>query len=170
MQIRHLLIAGCIALAILQGAGPTSKNHNYAGTAFARLKALVGEWKATTPKGEARLTYELTAGGTVLVERDTADNMPGMMTMYHLDGNRLMLTHYCMAGNQPRMQAVSFNPEMGELQFQFLDATNLASPKAGHMRNARLRFVDDNHFDADWQFYENGAPITAEAFHYTRVR
>ena len=170
MQIRHLVIAGWIALATLQAASSTSNDQTDARAAFARLKTLVGQWKANTPQGEARVTYELTGGGTVLVERDTAENMPGMMTMYHLDGNRLLLTHYCMAGNQPRMQARSFDAETGEVQFQFLDATNLASPNAGHMHNARLRLNDNNHFDAEWQFYENGAPKMTEAFHYTRIR
>ncbi len=96
--------------------------------------------------------------------------MPGMLTVYHLDGDRLILTHYCMAGNQPRMQASSFNPDTGELQFQFLDVTNLASPGAGHMHNARFRLVDNNHLKTEWQFYENGKPKMTEAAQYTRVR
>ena len=75
-----------------------------------------------------------------------------------------------MAGNQPRMQANGLNPETGEIQFQFLDVTNLASPGAGHMHNAKLRIVDNNHVDSEWQFYENGAPKMTESAHYTRVQ
>ncbi|HLG99698.1 MAG TPA: hypothetical protein VKX49_25545 [Bryobacteraceae bacterium] len=170
MQTRHFVIAGLIALTSLQGANSVTKEGTDAGAAFTRLKTLAGEWKADTPQGQARLTYETTAGGTVLVERDTAENMLGMMTMYFVDGNRLLLTHYCMAGNQPRMQARSFNAQTGEVQFQFLDATNLANSNAGHMHNARIRILDNNHFDAEWQFFENGAPKMTETFHYTRVR
>jgi len=93
-----------------------------------------------------------------------------MLTVYHFDGNRLMLTHYCSAGNQPRMQAGTFNPETGEIQFLFLDATNLASPSAGHMHNAKIRLVDQNHMSAEWQFYENGQPKFTEHAQYTRVK
>ena len=49
-----------------------------------------------------------------------------VLTVFHLDGDRLILTHYCMAGNQPRMQATSYDAKKGEIRFQFLDATNLA--------------------------------------------
>lgn len=101
--------------------------------------------------------------------------------------NSLLLTHYCMAGNQPRMQARSFRPETGELESQFLDATNLAAPtvaerrqtaahasvegpSAGHRRNARFRFLDQNHLESVWEFYENGQRKSAETARYTRVR
>jgi len=32
-----------------------------------------------------------------------------MLTLYHRDGNRLVLTHYCREGNQPGMQAKPFD-------------------------------------------------------------
>ena len=137
--------------------------------AFARLKSLVGEWQADTSRGKARLTYELIAGGTSLVERETGENMPAMLTVYHMDGARLMLEHYCMTGNQPRMQARSFDPKAGELSFQFLGATNLAKD-AGHMHNATIRFVDSEHLTTAWEFYEGGQRKTTESAEYTRIR
>jgi len=170
MHARTLLITGFVALAALLSASPKSETSTDATAAFARLKTLVGEWEANTPDGKSHLTYELTAGGSVLVERETADEMPEMITMFHLDGSRLILTHYCMAGNQPRMQARAFQPETGEIRFQFLDATNLVSPGAGHMHNATYRIVDHDHVESQWQFYENGAPKMTESAQYTRVR
>jgi hypothetical protein len=93
-----------------------------------------------------------------------------VLTVYHLDGDRLLLTHYCMLDNQPRMQAREFNRESGELRFEFLDATNLKEAEAGHMHNATMRFVDDDHFVSEWDFYENGRRKTTETFKYTRIR
>ena len=72
--------------------------------------------------GKVYLSYELIAGGTALVERERTDKTPEMLTVYHLDGKRLVLTHYCMAGNQPRMEAKSFNPGTGDL------ASTLSTP------------------------------------------
>jgi hypothetical protein len=103
------------------------------------------------------------------MERESTGKMPVMMTMYHLDGSRLLLTHYCAAGNQPRMEARAFNPESGELDFGFLDATNL-TPGAGHMHAARIRVIDHDHFAAEWDFYENGERKFTESSQYTRVR
>ncbi len=170
MRTQLIFMAGVLAMTAVQAAETKSDARADAAAAFARLKTLVGEWEASTQMGNAHVSYELTGAGTAVVERETADQMPAMMTVYHLDGNRLILTHYCMAGNQPRMQARTFNQATGELQFQFLDITNLSSPGAGHMHNVSFRFVDDNHFQSEWQFYENGKPKEIEKAEYTRVR
>jgi len=167
---RHYLLTAALLLAAtgIHAAGPTSERPSDAA-AFARLKTLVGEWGANTKMGKAHLSYELIAGGTALVERETHENMPAMLTVYHLDGDRLMLTHYCMAGNQPRMRMEAFNPETGEVQFQFQDATNL-SPNGGHMHDAKLRLTDSDHLAAEWEFYENGQRKMTESAQYIRVR
>jgi hypothetical protein len=170
MKRRYLLIANLLlAAAAIQAAGPKSERSSDAA-AFARLKTLVGEWEADTRMGKTHLSYEVIAGGTALVEKETGEKMPAMLTVYHLDGDRLVLTHYCMAGNQPRMQAKAFNPESGEVEFQFLDATNLTGPGAGHMHNATFRVVDNNHLATAWDFYEDGQKKFTETAEYTRVR
>jgi hypothetical protein len=139
-----------------------------ATAAFARLKTLAGEWQGDTTMGKARLRYEVIAGGTSLVEHESAEKMAPMMTVYHLDGDRLLLTHYCMAGNQPRMQATGFNPETGEIEFKFIDATNL-KPGAGHMREVKMR-IGEKQLASEWTFYEKGTPKATETFEYTRVK
>ena len=144
-----------------------------AAEAFERLKMLAGQWTGTGADGTtSHYSYEVVAGGSALLERCEMphDGVPvTMLTLFTLDGSRLLLTHYCMAGNQPRMQARSFNPDSGELEFQFLDATNLAAG-AGHMHGARFRLIDNNHFSSEWDFYENGQRKFAETAQYTRVR
>ena len=165
---RYLIVNLLVAAAATVQAGPKSERSTDAA-AFTRLKTLVGEWEGDTQMGKVHLSYELIAGGTALVEKETGEKMPAMLTVYNLDGDRLLLTHYCMAGNQPRMQARAFNPESGELEFQFLDATNLAAG-AGHMHNARFRFVDHDHLATQWDFFENGQRKMTESAQYTRVR
>jgi len=167
---RHLLVMATVALtaAAAHAAGP--KSEASAGpAAYARLKTLVGEWEADTAMGKAHISYELIAGGTSLVEKESAEKMPAMLTVYYLDGDRLLLTHYCMAGNQPRMQARTFNSGTGEVAFEFLDATNL-TPGAGHMHNAKIRVADHDHLNTEWEFYENGQRKMAETAQYTRVK
>jgi hypothetical protein len=164
-----LLLAGMAAYVTAEAAGPKSESMS-AAEAFSRLKTLAGDWEADTQMGKAHLNIQLIAGGTSLVERETGDKMPEMMTVYYVDGDRLLLTHYCMAGNQPRMQARSFNPETGEVAFEFLDATNLTTPGAGHMHNAKIRIADRDHLVTEWEFYENGQKKMSESSQYTRVR
>ena len=77
---------------------------------------------------------------------------------------------HCMAGNQPRVEARRFSPETGELRFEFFEATNLATPADGHMHNATLKLVDQNHIVSEWEFYENGKKKATESFNYVRIR
>jgi hypothetical protein len=162
-----ILLLACAAVNVTNAIEPDGIDSN---SGFARLKTLVGEWRAETGMGKAHVAYELIAGRNTLLERETIEKNPPMLTVYHLDGDRLLLTHYCMLDNQPRMQARAFNRESGELRFEFLDVTNLKGADAGHMRNATLRFVDDDHFVSEWDFYENGRRKSTETFKYTRIR
>ncbi len=169
---KHIRLLATILLAwgTALGADATDGAHLKGTDAFSRLKSLVGEWEGRTDTGSVHLSYELIAGGTALVERFTSEKEPAMLTVYHMDGSRLLLEHYCMAGNQPRMEAVAFQPETGEITFRFVSATNLASPGQGHMHNAKMRIGDANHLVADWQFYENGGAKFSEKVEYTRLK
>ncbi len=135
---------------------------------FDRLKTLVGEWKSDVVSGEVSLSYELIAGGTALIERESGAGRPTMMTMYHRDGERLLLTHYCMAGNQPRMQA-RYDRAKNEIAFDFVDATNLTNPDATHMHNVTIRFVNDHQIETAWQLYQKGTATGVERARYTRI-
>ncbi len=79
-----------------------------------------------------------------------------MISLFHLDGpDRLLMTHYCAVGNQPRMQA-SLSPDGKTITFKFVDATNLAGPDAAHMHQMVLTLLDDNHHTEEWTFLDHG--------------
>src|SRR5262245_33830514 len=84
MTMRTPLI---LVTTLLAAAMSPAAEQSDAGAAFSKLKTLVGEWTADTQMGKAHLVYELTAGGTALMERESAEKMPEMVTVYHLDGN-----------------------------------------------------------------------------------
>lgn len=170
MKTLSLILAALLLTTVLVAGTAPANTGNDAAAGFARLKALAGEWEATIDGKKAHLTYEVIAGGSSVVEHETMADMPEMLTVYYLDGSRVLLTHYCGAGNQPRMEAKSFDPQTGELRFTFLDITNLTSANAGYMHNATLHLVDNNHISSEWQFFENGQPKFTEKAQYTRIR
>jgi hypothetical protein len=169
----HVVAITLLAITSSLWAADAS-NMTDATAAFAQLKSLAGDWESKAPDGtKSRTRYEVISGGSAVVEHFESDALGAanaMLTVFYLDGDHLRLTHYCMAKNQPRMQAESFDRSTGELRFAFLDATGLSSPEAGHMHNATFRFVDADHFATDWQFVEGGKPKFAETVQYTRVR
>jgi len=122
---------------------------------FAQLKALTGSWEGNGPKGTAlRVSWRETAGGSAIVSEILGTGPENMISMFHMDGSRLLMTHYCGAGNQPRMQA-SVSPDGKTITFTFVDGTNIA-PGAGHMQKMVLTMLDDNHHTEDWTFLDHG--------------
>jgi hypothetical protein len=145
---------------------------------FEKLKTLTGEWEGKTVKNERpdsgrteRIAYQVIAGGTCVMEtsRDGAHPDQTMATMFHMDGDALLLTHYCIAKNQPRLQATSISPDLREVVFTFRDATNLASRDKGHMDKVVIRFVDENRFTSKWTWYQEGKERWFEETEFVRT-
>ena len=159
-----LLLAG--ALLFAEEKGTTQKN----SPGFERLKTLTGEWSAKTKDGKpVRVSYKVVSNGSALMEMLSMDKGEGdMVTVYHQDGDNLMLTHYCSANNQPRMKALPVSGEVKTLTFSFLDATNLAAPDSGHMHRLVVTFLDKNHMTQDWTWREYGKDTFTETFAYRR--
>jgi hypothetical protein len=54
---------------------------------------------------------------------------------------------------------VSASPDGKILTFNFLDATNLATPETGHMQSMVLTLLDDNHHTEEWTFNDHGKEL-----------
>ncbi len=170
-SLTALILAVAICFGFAGAAAPQSSQNpsNAASQAFDKLKTLAGRWEATTDKGKASATFQLVSGGTALLERVNISGESEMITVYYVDGNRLLLTHYCEAGNQPRLQAGAFDPKTNAIDFQFLDATNLPSPETGHMHHVVINFHGPAEMSEDWTWYLGGKPGFTLPILYHRV-
>lgn len=141
-----------------------------AAARFDQLKRLVGEWQGTAKHGtsefQTTVSYKLTSGGKTLMETQFGGTDHEMVTMYHLDGDNLVLTHYCAAGNQPRMKAEPGTAE--KIVFKFLDGTNLDPAKDMHMHDATIVLVDDDHIQSEWVSFAKGKAIGSAKFDMKR--
>lgn len=157
-------------LGLAGTAARAAGNNANAAEAFAKIKTLAGNWEGTGSRGKVTTSYEVISNGSAVVEHIRVPGEDEMLTVYHLDGNRLVLTHYCTAGNQPRMQAEPYDPAGNELVFNFTGAGNLRDANAGHMHAAALKFSGADDFSAKWTFQENGKPKFVENIEYHRVK
>ena len=123
--------------------------------ALDRFKAMTGTWTGKGAHGEtSEVTYSTIAGGTsVMADIKMGDE--AMTSLFYVDGGRLLMTHFCPSNNQPRMQAV-ISADAKTVTFDFLDATNLPSPQAGHMHKAVYSFEDADHYSEDWTWKHDG--------------
>lgn len=153
--LRTALLAALI-LSALAAFAQTGSTQTDAQKAFAAIKNLPGAWEGKRADGSTfDVTFKLTSAGTAVMSEILVPD-EDMISMFHLDGpNRLLLTHYCAAGNQPRMQA-SFSRDGKTITFNYVDATNLASPDAGHMQRMVLTIVDADHHTEEWTFADHG--------------
>lgn len=115
--------------------------------AFEQLKKLEGNWKAE--KEATYLSLRVVASGSAVLETMTgADRTAIVMTsVYSLDGNELVLTHYCGQGNQPYMKLKAAAPN---LRFEAVRVTNLTDPKASHMSAVTFIMKDADNLTQEW--------------------
>ena len=145
-----------LALALLLTA-TAALAQSAAQKSFNQLKSLTGNWEGKTSDSKTvQVSFRDTAGGSALMSEIHGHGPENMVSMIHLDGpNRLLLTHYCGAGNQPRMVATA-SPDGKTITFDFLDVTNLATPDAGRMQSVVFTIVDANHHIENWTFADHG--------------
>ena len=182
LERRNEVIAvalGCLLLIVLAPlsaqaqAGNDKKASDLTTTraAFERFKRLEGKWRGRSTKGwEETTSFKTIAAGSVVVST-SFDAHPNetMMTMYHLDSDRLILTHYCVAKNQPRLVATSFADDGKTITFTYLDGTNLPTRDRGHMDKVIIRFQDDNHVTSQWTWYQAGKESWMEEIQLERI-
>lgn len=145
--------------------------------AFDRLKTLAGVWEGritTVPAAKevegatARVTLRVTSMGNALIHEMNVSTRPDdPITMFYVDNGQLTLTHYCDAGNRPRMTAAT-SPDGNAIQFEVVD---VAGPlKYGHMHHVAFTFVDADHHIEEWTFMGAGGKAVNGRFELTRIK
>jgi hypothetical protein len=169
MSLKHILAVLFFALFLGGALGAQMKPPaTVTNPAFEQLKSLTGTWEGKKDHDEpVKVTYELVSNGSVLMERLDSANEAEMITMYSLDGSRLVVTHYCSMGNQPTMQTAPLSAATGKYDFHFVRVAGTKTPGEGHMADLTLSLPDKDHLTQVWTFDDHGKTNT-EIFTYIR--
>jgi hypothetical protein len=169
---RPPLFAFALALAAAPlSAAPDPAPADAVPRAFERFQSLAGSWVGTSTKGWTEtIDFRVIAQGSAVMET-SFDAHPDetMVTMIHPDGERLLLTHYCVAKNQPRLVMTTAAPDLSEIVFEFLDGTNLPTRDKGHMDKVVFRFAGPEGFTSQWTWYQDGKESWMEEIRYARA-
>jgi hypothetical protein len=183
-------VAGLSVPALRIRADDTpAKDGVEAKAAFEKLKTLVGSWNTKTSHGENEgkreheegkkehedampdevpVTYKLTGANSALIETQFPGMPHEMVSVYHLDGKDLRMTHYCAARNQPRLKLDRAKSSSDELIFVFDGGSNLDPEKDMHIHGLRITFQKDGHVKSDWEAYVGGKSAGITSFSMTR--
>jgi hypothetical protein len=172
--VRPAVVIGLLAAAF--GFAADAPDSTPAAAAMKELRALAGEWEgpfewtgARNDKGTMHASYFVTGRGSAVVETlSEPGGAPTMSTVYHRDGEDLRLTHFCGAQNQPRLKAARIDPAQGALDFDFVDATYLASRDAPHVIGLQVRFLGPDRLNLIFRF-EGGGRVSSERIDLTRA-
>jgi len=136
---------------------------------FDTIKSLAGSWQGQVTMSppihdmsmaQTDVTLRVTSRGNAMVHEmkeagspDDPTKYDHPVTMFYLDNDRLLLTHYCDAGNRPRMSART-SPDGKTVEFDFVDVSGPTDH--GHMQHAVFTIVDANHHIEDWTYLMPG--------------
>lgn len=163
-----LMVAALLALpgaVVAQDAAAGSGGRPSASDAreaFDRLLALEGVWAGRTSEAasgdvvfeNARFEYRATGGRTALMELANVGTPDEMLSIFYMEGDRLVLQHYCSAGNQPRMQLV--RADRSELLFDLVGGDNFDPASDGHIHRVRFTFAAGQPVESLWSWFEGG--------------
>ncbi len=170
MKLTLAALAVALAASLPGAAQDTEKKEKKTHPGLERLKKLAGTWVADTKEmGKVTVTYRVISGGSTVMETIMPGQPHEMVTMFHLDGDDLVLTHYCMIGNQPRMKAQKDSKE-GTLDFRCVGGSNMKCDTDTHMHSAFFTFVDADHLTAEWTLQKDGKSDHAMKFEYVRQK
>jgi len=131
---------------------------------FDQLKTLAGAWTGPVTvdppvpewsKDPVWVSMRVTSKGNALVHEMKKPGTPDdvtkddPITLFYVDNDHLTLTHYCDAGNRPRMVAKA-SPDGKTVEFDFVDVAG--STQYGNMHHAIFTMIDANHHTEDWTF------------------
>ena len=127
--------------------------------AFETLKTLLGDWQVTHDHGRiSTVNYKMSCNNTVMVE--TWALKPGIdsLTLYHMDGDDFIATHYCPLGNQPRLLFTGLTGV--KYKFKTQSITNLTNPTHDHCRAFDFEIIDGDTIKRNETYAEENIETT----------
>jgi hypothetical protein len=164
MTRKTTAVAGAVLVLVLgagaRGQGPPAKAAP-AHPGLEKLKALAGTWVEADKDGKATdkvaSVFRVIGGGSTVHETIFPGTPMEMVSVYHLDGADLVMTHYCALGNQPRLKA---DPKSApnQIKWNFAGGTNFDPAKDMHMHEGTLTFVNADTLEIAGVAWVDGKP------------
>ena len=163
---RSVSMLAVVIAAVAAMSTQTPREKTGSEAAFQQLASLTGEWAGMQDGMPVQEKYTLTANGSAVMAETKPQDEPSMITMFTVDGDHLIATHYCSARNQPQMAAMPDDLRKG-LIFQLQRVTGMKTADDWHNTGVTITLDDVNHMTQKWTWTYQGKSGT-RVFHYAR--
>ena len=164
--MKRTAVSGIVGMTLFVAASAAfAADKTRSAEAFDRLSSLKGEWKGEIKGIDTTLIYTVTANSSALMEQCRPGKGPEMITMFTVDGDHLIATHYCSAKNQPQMVTPAITDAQRPLAFSLVRVTGLKSADDWHT----VIQEDNDHLTQEWSYQFKGQ-TGEDTFCFTRVR
>lgn len=146
-----------------KGSRPESVVYD-AASAMAYFKTLAGDWQAGTghehggsaaSNPDSTLTFRTKAAGSAVVQTTRLGQPGEMESVFHMDGDRLLLTHYCALQNAPVLEFQK-STKPGEIKFVFKGGTNFDPKVDAHFHEGTFHVKDKDTVEQTFTVFANG--------------
>ena len=169
--MRSTILIVTVCLGSLTAAGG-AQSKSPAAQGFEKLKALEGDWIDADgifgEKGKVAVTYRVSGAGHTVIETFPVGTPNEMVTVYHLDGDEVVLTHYCTSNTQPRMKSKGLQGNV--LAFDFAGGSNIDPKLTSHMHAAKFEFVSADEIRGTWENWDRGKADHSATFRVIRKK
>ena len=164
--MKRTAVSGIVGMTLFVAASAAfAADKTRSAEAFDRLSSLKGEWKGEIKGIDTTLIYTVTANSSALMEQCRPGKGPEMITMFTVDGDHLIATHYCSAKNQPQMATPAITDAQRPLAFSLVRVTGLKSADDWHT----VIQEDNDHLTQEWSNQFKGQ-TGEDTFCFTRVQ
>ena len=136
-----------------------------ADSAFEFIKTMVGEWNRSSGDHDHgstshAVTFRVTAAGSSVLETIFPGDDNEMLSVYHMDGDNLLLTHYCALQNAPILKFEK-SDKPGEIKFAFQGGTNFDPQVDLHVHEGTFKIKDANTVESTFITFADNKPRPA---------
>lgn len=150
-----------VVVAVMVALAPVSAPAQAVFAPMAKMRELKGEWTGVVTSSPlksggfpVKLTYEPVSGGHAVLERLKMGDQPEMVSIYHQEGDQMMMTHYCSSNTQPRLRTRTIPEDLSEFRFEFVDSTNILKANWMNITWVKLEFPGPDRIRQTWKSHD----------------
>ena len=139
---------------------------------FERIKQFEGRWQGVSsgmgsPEEKVEVVYHVTSGASAVVETLFPGTPHEMVSVYTERDDKISMTHYCMLGNQPKLQLTAGDDK--RFDFSLAEDADIHAATEKHMHALTLSFAGSDQLTQRWACFEGGKEKDSIVITLTRV-